>query len=218
MNSFSDRFIQARKKADVTISQIAKKMGVSVQSVYAWENGAMPKSSRLEELAGILGVTVQWLTFGEGKVQSFRQEDGSIAVPMLRAQVSAGGGEQEITTDSIVRLMDIAPKWLNEHLPSVNKTSLAVFSIHGDSMDPTLKDSDIILVDSSVREISRDGLYVVAYDGMLFSKRFQPVPGHKLIMISDNPAYRDVEIDLNIQELRFFVLGRIVYSWSGEKR
>lgn len=217
-SSFSERFAHARKESGASIADIANHFGVSAQAVYGWEQGAVPKADRINKLAHLLNVPVQWLAYGEGECKSFKSENGTLTVPMLNTQVSAGGGEfGEESNSSIVKLIDLDPKWVNDELPAVNKSNLCVYSVSGDSMIPTLGDNDIILVDNSCSRITRDGLFVVIFDGMLFSKRFQPLPGRKLLMLSDNKMYKEVEIDLNAVDLNFHVLGRIVYSWSGER-
>jgi len=56
----------------------------------------------------------------------------------------------------------------------------------------TLQDGDFILVDRTIRQCSRDGLYVIRYqDGdELMVKRLIRQPSSKLLIVkSDNPNY-----------------------------
>ena len=90
MNDFATRFKEARARAGASVAEIAKKLGVSVQSVYGWESGAVPKGDRLERLAEFLDVDLHWLAFGQGAASALRDEDGDLAVPLLDTITKAG--------------------------------------------------------------------------------------------------------------------------------
>ena len=54
-----------RKKCNLTQMELADRMGVSYQAVSNWERGSsMPDISKLPELAGIFGVSVDSLLAG----------------------------------------------------------------------------------------------------------------------------------------------------------
>lgn len=218
--SFAKRFEEARERADLSIASIAKRLGVSVQSVYLWQQGSIPKANRLRELADLLGVSLQWLVYGNEEPHSMLDhQTGVVVIPQLNIQPSAGfGGYVDSESDCVVKMIGLASEWLNQTLPGTNQKSLVVHSVAGDSMEPTLKDHDFVLLDTSVDRVTRDGLYIVGFDGLLFAKRIQIVPGKKLMLISDNSAYQPLTVDLTDESSSFRVIGRIVYSWTGEKR
>ena len=218
--SFAKRFEEARERADLSIASIAKRLGVSVQSVYLWQQGSIPKANRLRELADLLGVSLQWLVYGNEEPHSMLDhQTGVVVIPQLNIEPSAGfGGYVDSQSDCVVKMIGLASEWLNQTLPGTNQKSLVVHSVAGDSMEPTLKDHDFVLLDTSVDRVTRDGLYIVGFDGLLFAKRIQIVPGKKLVLISDNDAYQPVTVDLTDESSSFRVIGRIVYSWTGEKR
>lgn len=218
--SFAKRFEEARERADLSIASIAKRLGVSVQSVYLWQQGSIPKANRLRELADLLGVSLQWLVYGNEEPHSMvDHQNGVVVIPQLNIEPSAGfGGYVDSESDCVVKMIGLASEWLNQTLPGTNQKSLVVHSVAGDSMEPTLKDHDFVLLDTSVDRVTRDGLYIVGFDGLLFAKRIQIVPGKKLVLISDNNAYQPVTVDLTDESSSFRVIGRIVYSWTGEKR
>lgn len=57
---------QCRKEKALTQMQLAEKLGITDRAVSKWENGkAMPDSSIMLELCGILGITVNDLLTGE---------------------------------------------------------------------------------------------------------------------------------------------------------
>ena len=84
---------------------------------------------------------------------------------------------------------------------------LSAIEVTGDSMEPLLRDGDEILVDRTPRPL-RDGVHVVRIGDALMVKRVQSgVPG-RIVLESENPAYRPIE--LPPEEVR--VVGRVVWK------
>lgn len=216
-SGFASRFSNARKQSGMSVADIAKRMGITIQSVYGWERGSLPKAERMNELADLFGVPVQWLAFGDGEPTTLRDENGNWSVPVLDVEASAGGGSTG-GSGSVVRFMELDPEWVREIYRSATRGSLHVVSVRGESMEPTFKQDDILLVDSSVNCIIREGFYVLSYCGMTYVKRVQPTPTGKLCIISDNPQYRSWEIDPNDESVQVKIHGIVVYSWDGKRR
>lgn len=212
MSDFSSRFREARLSAGLSINTIAQRLGVSKQSVYGWETGSIPKAARIEELSSLLGVDLHWLTFGESSAHSVRDEDGDLVVPLLDTITSAGYSGSE-SSGRVVSLMKIDPQWARSNLRITSAKSVAMIAVTGDSMTPTLESGAMVIVDTAVSTVDADAIYVVRISGSDFIKRFQRIPGGKLLMISDNPKYREMEVDP--AEGDFSVLGRAVFVWHG---
>lgn len=66
----------------------------------------------------------------------------------------------------------------------------------GDSMEPTLRSSDMILVDINERALSRiSGIYWIDYLGAHGIKRLRPAGPGRITIISDNPVEGEREVD-----------------------
>jgi transcriptional regulator with XRE-family HTH domain len=66
--TFGDRMTGAREAAGLSQAELAKRLGVKVKTIRAWENDrSEPRANRLQMLAGILGVSIMWLLNGEGE-------------------------------------------------------------------------------------------------------------------------------------------------------
>lgn len=130
----------------------------------------------------------------------------SIMVPRLGVQASAGAGA-EVDGEFEVGSYRFDAAWLRD-ICSARPENLSVIRVTGDSMAPTLSDSDDVLVDRSAAV--RDGVYVLRRDDTLMVKRIALAPSSGTLTISsDNPAYptwRDVPAD-GIE-----VIGRVVWS------
>jgi SOS-response transcriptional repressor LexA len=67
--STGDRIKQAREAAGYTQKELAKLLGVEQQSVQQWESGDTRHPKKINEIAGILGVSVEYLLAGnEGAI------------------------------------------------------------------------------------------------------------------------------------------------------
>ncbi|MEP0518528.1 MAG: S24 family peptidase [Hyphomicrobiales bacterium] len=89
---------------------------------------------------------------------------------------------------------------------------LAALPVQGDSMYPTLKDGDVIFVDTGHRAPSPDGVYALADDfGGVVVKRLESHGGDGIVrIISDND--RHAPYDRNVDEM--FIFGRFVGRWT----
>lgn len=66
--TFGDRVTGAREAAGLSQPELAKRLGVKVKTIRAWENDqSEPRANKLGTLAGILGVSMMWLLAGQGQ-------------------------------------------------------------------------------------------------------------------------------------------------------
>ncbi|NOZ42721.1 MAG: helix-turn-helix transcriptional regulator [Alphaproteobacteria bacterium] len=132
-----------------------------------------------------------------------------IRVNVYDIEAAAGAG-------SVVEKNDVANKlafkktWIRS---SSNATAddMAVITVSGDSMNPTLYDGDHILVDMTLTSLKNDGIYVLRNDDMILVKRISLNPVTKLCTIkSDNSFYESWQ-DCHPADLD--ILGRVI--WMG---
>lgn len=126
-------------------------------------------------------------------------------IPRLPLGASAGPGTLANDPAPVDRLR-FSGRWLRQQ--GLEPGMLSVIEVEGDSMEPTLRDGDEILVDRSPRPL-RSGLHVIRLDDVLLVKRLEPGPSGTLLVISDNPAYPRMERP----RAEVAVLGRVV--WKG---
>lgn len=78
----------------------------------------------------------------------------------------------------------------------------------GDSMEPTLRPHDRIMVDINDRQLTRiNGIYWIDYFGSHGIKRLRPAGKGRVMVISDNPAVESYEVGAD--ELR--IEGRVIW-------
>lgn len=67
-STFGDRVAGAREAAGMTQQQLAKRLGVRLATLRAWEDDlSEPRANRLSIMAGLLNVSMMWLMNGEGE-------------------------------------------------------------------------------------------------------------------------------------------------------
>ncbi len=67
VSTFGDRLAGAREEAGMTQAELARRLGVRLKTVQAWEEDlSEPRANRLAMLAGLLNVSLSWLLTGEG--------------------------------------------------------------------------------------------------------------------------------------------------------
>lgn len=126
-------------------------------------------------------------------------------IPRLPLGASAGPGTVALDPAPVDRLR-FSGRWLRQQ--GLEPGMLSVIEVEGDSMEPTLRDGDEILVDRAPRPL-RSGLHVIRLDDVLLVKRLEPGSAGTLLVISDNPAYPRMER----ARADVAVLGRVV--WKG---
>ena len=95
--------------------------------------------------------------------------------------------------------------WLRAQ--GLDPAMLSAIAVAGDSMEPTLRDGDEILVDRRPRPL-RAGVNVVRLGDALLVKRLDPGRPGRIMLISDNAAYAPLECAHDEVE----VVGRVVWK------
>lgn len=157
-----------------------------------------PKALRAAAIARAVGVSCDWLLTGKGEMRPGEGstcedalEDEFAMIPVYNIYVSAGGGALP-GPESAIRQDPISRKRLRAR--GLKESHLAKFLSRGDSMEKTISDKAAVTVDLSQTDLIDGEIFVVRMDGHLVVKRIQNLPGQKFLLISDNQAYRPIEV------------------------
>lgn len=131
----------------------------------------------------------------EIKLLGLNQDDegDSIIIDVLNVEASAGNGSTGDLVE-VVSKLHYVPEQFQTYFRGINPDNIRIINIRGDSMQPTFNSGDMIFVDINTCFFDGDGVYVFNYKGDLYVKRLQNVGDH-LLVISDNPIYREWKID-----------------------
>lgn len=134
----------------------------------------------------------------------------SVDLPEVDIAFAMGGG-LVLEDHSNVRTIRFPKDWIRGLIKG-SFAQLFVARGEGDSMEPTLRDGDVIIVDTSQQSInSQDRLWALSYGDLGMIKRVIAEPGGGLLVKSDNPAAGNFTAhDGEVQ-----VVGRVV--WIGRR-
>lgn len=205
----------------------SKKVQISDSMIRKYLSGSMPGLDKLVVIAERTGVTLDWLARGVGPMKLGLQEDapasgggmlmipqagsaeGFALVPRLDIQASAGNGRVALSEEPLEYLAFQAA-WLRGR--GINPASARILTARGDSMEETIRDGDVLLVDTSIDRVRDNSIYVVVLGDMVLVKRIHGRINGSLQLISDNPRYPAEEVAKGeVDQLQ--VAGRV--AWYG---
>lgn len=109
-----------------------------------------------------------------------------VLVPRYDIQASAGPGAFT-DEEQIVDWLAFSREWVRSTL-RVDPKWLVLLSALGDSMEPTIRAGDLLLVDRSVERFRDDAIYVIQIAGQLMVKRIQRFFDGAVVVKSDNSS------------------------------
>lgn len=198
-------------------ASVARALNVSPQTVQNWIDRGVSKEGAINA-ANVFGGSASYILSGHPLIESF-PENGSKSDDLTIRQYDAAGsmgsglvlsGEQP----GVIRRWEVSKEWAHKNLPYYTTLeNLAIVTGFGDSMLGMFNPGDPILVDRGITKCDVDGVYFFRVDGEGFIKRLQRIPGEGVLVISENPKYRDWTIK---QGMDFQVLAKVLTVWKSE--
>jgi transcriptional regulator with XRE-family HTH domain len=128
-------------------------------------------------------------------------------------RAAMGGGQIPQEYPEMLQDVRVSPRHLREMgIRFKEHYHLKMITGWGQSMAPTIKDRDPLLVDVTIREFTGDGVYLFSHDEMLYVKRLQKKGKEHFKMISDNERHDPEEIRVDDTH----ILARVLYVWNGQ--
>lgn len=202
--TFADRLTELVTQAK-SERAFAKEVGLSPAGLRGLlHKGNSPTLETLVAIAKTRGVSVSWLATGEGErgqgvsypdfpgiPVSFSPSDHVAMVTRLSIEVSAGHGAI-VEHDDPLEFVAFPEPWLRRR--GINPRTAKVLTVRGDSMEPTIRSGDVLLVDVSWDAIRDNGIYVIVTKSYVAVKRIHAKIDGSLRIVSDNPAYPPEDI------------------------
>lgn len=127
-----------------------------------------------------------------------------IYAPIISAKASAGSGAIHYDVETVGQLM--IDRMMFKILP--NLQNIRAVEVSGDSMYPTLKDGDFVIIEEG-EQFSGEGIYVLQFDSMLLVKRLQG-SSRGIRVLSDNIYYKEDEYIPEDDQRTFQIVGKVV--------
>lgn len=217
---------QARKAAGMTQADLSKAVKVGQSVISDWERGELESwVEYIDALAGAFRIDPEQLhslsRIGPELLDNWTPEadlppvrDGSdlpavIEIPEYEVKLSAGAGFF-VDNEQPIGQWPFSRRYLLDEL-GLHAGSLAVVQVQGDSMEPTLKSGDRVLIDRADIDAGAEGVFAIWNSLATVVKRVevvQPVGDPvKLRLISDNKAHSQYEVPVD----QLYVIGRVVW-------
>lgn len=203
MKDIGKKIAYLREKNKMTQVELAKKLGIATQSIVNYETGKrLIPLDVLEKTAIYFGIPIE--KFFNVNDDDFKNIESSVSefkkIPII-SRVSAGRGEW-----ANEEILD----WLELPVSICKNADFATF-IKGDSMEPRIKDGEIILVKQDICLDTGDiGVFRIGDE--VFCKKFyyNPIIGESMLK-SINTKYDPIYVDKEDWE-KYKCLGKVLCS------
>lgn len=217
----SEWFKDRKKALKVTDVALAQALGVERSVANKVVNGRVAMNARrVDAVAALFKTSRDEILFRAG-ISEFepgaialepdqplsRTIDGGEAVEIIQLDLSLPMGPGATVDDYIEeepRLFDLA------HIRSFTRTPpgrLRLARGVGDSMYPTLVSSDLVWIDSTQTTLNQqDRIWAVSINGAAAIKRLRSLKGGRVLVVSDNPAIGNYEVDAD----ELLIGGRVI--------
>ncbi|SBW12236.1 putative Repressor protein CI [uncultured Alphaproteobacteria bacterium] len=166
----------------------AKRVGIPSSTFdRIWNAGTTPKAPHLVRISEAAGVSIDWLLTGRPAAAHWGMPEGSphdfVPIPWLQVP-----GSDTIARGLAVGRLALDRNWLRR-AGCPHAETVAMATAVGDSMEPTIRDGDLLLVDTGVTDFRDDAIYLLALGATFRIKRVQRLLNGSVVVKSDNPAY-----------------------------
>lgn len=186
---------------------IAAALGLSPTNLSNMKKrGAVP-FEEISLFAAKRKISINWILFGQSPRMIDEAMEDVYKIHLLsKYTVSGGGGAVNEETEGDEEEWLVLDRKSAEAIGISDMGRIEAVRVVGDSMEPTIPEGSLVLIDRGRNTISDGGIYAVNVAGMVFVKRVRFDTKGRVELISENPAYPpSIE---NPEEV--MVIGRIV--------
>ena len=192
--------------------EVSEKYKITQQSV-----GQLKKKKAINETISFIcetdNINLNWIQTGKGEI--FVSENKTVNknqsenynIDLLNVRAGAGEG----IYNYVIETVDTISLDKNFFRTPINTSKVKGICVDGDSMEPTLRDGDYVLIDENIN-FGTNGIYAIQYGGQILIKRLQFKMDGTILIISDNEKYDKEVFNPNENQLPFKVLGIKVLS------
>jgi phage repressor protein C with HTH and peptisase S24 domain len=224
-NPICDRLLDL--KGDASIKSFAEKLELGTSTVYNYLHGRVPPADFVYHICDTFNINANWLISGEGPKNKGKGEhieiveqgeflapaagQRNISVPFYDIDVTISDRETFILNEG--ENFAFPERWLTDIL-ELDPKKLAITLSRDDSMEPTLRRGDVILIDLRQTAVIDEGIYIIKINNQLFAKRMQQLYNGSITIMCDNPLYQAQTVS-HTEAGKLDIIGRAV--WVGRQ-
>lgn len=209
-----ERIEQRLRAANISQSELARRVGVSQATIAGLVSGRSQGSKYIDRIARELGTTPAYLV---GEIEDpdenahplpspsvLTDQLGLVALREIDLNMGMGATYLDVPVTESVRYF--SRDWVRQYTRA-DPDHLFFAQGVGDSQMPTILDTDLLLIDASQKHLAlADKFWAVAYANMGAIKRLRGKADGSVEMLCDNPLVpNDVAYDGELE-----ILGRVV--------
>lgn len=196
---------------DKNNKKISEKYEITQQSV-----GQLKKKKAINETISFICenemINLNWIQTGKGEMfvsenNEIQKNDDNYHIELLNVRAGAGEG----IYNYVIETVDTISLDKSFFRTPINTNKVKGIQVDGDSMEPTLRDGDYVLIDENTT-FGVNGIYAIQLGGQILIKRLQFKMDGTILIISDNTKYEIETFNPKENQLPFQVLGLKVLS------
>lgn len=203
----------------------------------AWKQERMPQTKTLYKIALNTDISLNWLLTGRGPERVPDREDQPVQLESESVYAAPVGDLGEsyrvpqneyvlvpnyslvthngdiIQSEQVLNTLSFNADWIEQTM-GLDPQQLALVRVGGDSMEPTLREGDLLLLDRRKQRVQNDAIYVLLRNEDLVAKRLQCGFDGSVTIQSDNAAYATQTLSAENSK-HLLVIGQVV--WVGRR-
>lgn len=202
METLADRLNRKIKELGTSQEKLAMDIGVSQTTISKISKGETNRSRFLPKIADALGVTEQWLLFGDAGEPNAgthksgvsvwdsytEMPDNMAAVPFFNGMsLSAGFGALNSDIPHDGTSLWFAKSFIKRRGTTPDK--VFCITVKGDSMEPRFDEGGIVMIDTMPQTIIDGKPYAITYQGQDYIKYVRRLPNNQYLITSENNIY-----------------------------
>ncbi|MCQ3014847.1 helix-turn-helix domain-containing protein [Pseudomonas tremae] len=145
---------------------------------------------------------------------NLRPRKEEILIPQYDVRGAMGHGQVPADYNEAVRNLVVREDILREKGVSYSSPSaLAMITGWGQSMEGTINDKDLVIVDRGINEFIGEGIYLLTWHQELYIKRMMRLNEDHYRLISDNQHYENQTARIDDVAIH----AKVLFIWNGRK-
>lgn len=208
------------------LTKAAKLAGTTTDTLANWREGrTKPNLFGVVPLCGVAGVSLDWLVGCGPGIQaersldeaidfSYRLSDGEFSLVPYLPEVEETPWFGLLPGDGYCAAIAFRSEWLRKL--GLGNDKVRAFIVRDDSMEPTIKQGDTLIIDTSFNRARDNGIYVVSFSGNILVKRVSLRRDGGIALVSDRGGdLYPTEVIPPGDATSFAVVGRV--AWLGRE-
>ena len=187
--------------------EFCEKFDIKANTLSTWKKRGTIPYDLLEKISQNEKLSLDFLLLGKNNLNYKEYKQENYHIDLLNVRAGAGEG----IYNYVIETVDTISLDKSFFRTPINTNKIKGICVDGDSMEPTLRDGDYVLIDENIN-FGTNGIYAIQYGGQILIKRLQFKMDGTILIISDNDKYDKEVFNPNENQLPFQVLGIKILS------